>query len=47
MNCGVAVGSMSYNLLVTGGPVLGKTHIACALCITTMHAETNTVKYMH
>ena len=33
------------NLLMTGGAGAGKTHIACALCITAMH-QNRTVKYM-
>ena len=33
------------NLLMTGGAGAGKTHIACALCITAMH-QNRTVKYI-
>lgn len=33
------------NLLMTGGVGVGKTHIACALCITAMH-QNHTVKYI-
>lgn len=33
------------NLLMTGGAGVGKTHLACALCITAMH-QMRTVKYI-
>ena len=33
------------NLLITGGAGAGKTHVACALCVTTLH-QMRTVKYI-
>ena len=33
------------NLLITGGAGAGKTHIACALCVTALH-QMRTVKYI-
>lgn len=33
------------NLLITGGAGAGKTHVACALCVTALH-QMRTVKYI-
>ena len=33
------------NLLITGGAGVGKTHVACALCVTALH-QMRTVKYI-